>query len=258
MIKEVYFKYSDDRLEAYRKNDSVVIYDKTSKKYFLIDHWSHRRDFDWIRIETRFLFFAPLFMFGIIVCALIYAVFMARSQHVPINQGKFVPEVLACLALYGMGQVVIHELSHIGALRLFGYSHDSWGFALELGFWPTIFVRVNKVLLLPTSQRLVVHLAGVFSNAVVNLLLMILATIYQAPTVVLVCLCLYSVGIFVNTLPIFGSDGYKCLMVVLDIWEKRAEANGLAIFIKIVSIGLAAIYSIYILLQFITMGLLGR
>lgn len=244
--KHRYFKYRDGNYEAYRNKDGVTVFDRNSGAYFFVEKGKGLPLWEWVPLKVKNQYIPPMLLSSTVVVTIMY-VFGVVVHHngILIAEYRYVPIVFFFLLVYGLFQAVLHEAAHIFALSTFGYSADKIGFKFDYGFVPSFFVRVNKVLLLPPGQRMTVHLAGVFINSVVNLLLLFLAQQLNWGNVANAVFCLYTFGICVNFFPFFNSDGYKALICLLGIKEVMNEESISLKVVRWLSFLFVAAYFLY-------------
>lgn len=221
--KPRFFRYSDSGYEAYKDGRGATIYDRKQNSYFFIKNTSSLPDWQWEPICIKMGYIAPSIMASIILISALYAIWMFDNEKNIISQYRYIPTVLVILVIYGTVQAIIHELAHAYALSRFGYNVDKFGFRFEYRILPTFYVRVNKVLLLPPTRRIVVHLAGVFINSIVNTILLIQAQFINANPYFTTVLCIYSFSIVFNSLPLLNTDGYRAFLCILGINETISE-----------------------------------
>ena len=83
----------------------------------------------------------------------------------------FAFETWVWLVAYSLGQLAVHELAHVWALRFFGKRPDRFGFKLNYWVFPAFYVRMNDTHLLTQQEKIVVHSAGLFVNGVCGVLM---------------------------------------------------------------------------------------
>ncbi|HFI0562564.1 TPA: peptidase, partial [Streptococcus suis] len=141
--------------------------------------------------------------------------------------------------------IILHELGHISFFHLFGKKIDKIGFKFNYIF-PSFFVRMNDTYLLSKKERLIVHSGGMMFSLLINTIVFLLGIILN--NILLVYLAKYmSIDIIFNSLPIMNSDGYKVILSLKGIEEKKNfEENSCFIqIIKTVNILLAIVYTIW-------------
>ncbi|MFW5700349.1 MAG: hypothetical protein ACOCWM_01560 [Cyclobacteriaceae bacterium] len=127
--------------------------------------------------------------------------------------------------IFGILSVTFHELGHVTAANFFGAKHGGIGGGFYL-FSPVYFADVTDIWKLPSRQRIVVNLAGIYFELIICSIYMIVGVIFQFQF-----LSVIAVFIVLNTLlnlnPFLRSDGYWILTDVLEIpnlYKKSAAA----------------------------------
>jgi len=243
---KTYRVFSNEDLDASWLRDEIVVYLKDENRYVRTTPTKETGDIPWktIRYKTRWFLPAIVAFFVVTSAALPIATHVTSppNNKVEVN----VALVLASLFLYSAIQVAVHELSHILALRAFGEKHDRIGARLEYNFLPTIYVRINRVLLLPREQRCMVHLAGVAANAIINTMVFT-STFHFAPNGVLFQVStVYSIALAINVLPFLNTDGYRALITMLNVGDTKQSTQSLPYrIIKVSSIFFFLCYAVY-------------
>lgn len=98
--------------------------------------------------------------------------------------------------------------------------------------FPTIFVRMNDVYLLTKEEKIMVHIAGISTNVIMNSMVMIFAYIIQNDFLFAITQ-FYVIGIMMNIAPVLNSDGYKILLTFNSSNEKKEKVHN-SPWIKIV------------------------
>ena len=115
--------------------------------------------------------------------------------------------------------VILYEGAHVVALRICGRKADKIGVKMNYLIFPAFYVRMNQILLLPASDKVLVHIAGIWVNLAINLLLFALNALWVHSSDLGHSLAFAVVTLSVNALPVLNSDGYRCLLAWTDVNE---------------------------------------
>lgn len=243
---KTYRVFSNEDLDASWLRDEIVVYLKNENRYVRTMPVKETGDIPWKTVRYKTRWFLPgivaLFVVASAVLPIATRITFQPNNNVEVN----VTLVLVLLFLYSATQVAIHELSHILVLRTFGEKHDRIGARLEYNFLPTIYVRINRVLLLPREQRCMVHLAGVAANAIINTTVYI-SSFHFAPNGILFQVStVYSIALAINVLPFLNTDGYRALITMLNIGDTKQSTRSLPYrIIKVSSVFFFLCYAVY-------------
>lgn len=244
--KRVYYHYKDDYFEAYKDDSGIVILDRAKDKYFYLKEAPPEFSIKWNRIEYRSL---NIIVYAIIVSifvSLFLSIYLAYRSNFSYVNFRYAPKFFIYFTLYSIAQVMIHELSHIIALKINGYKYDKFGFRLDYKILPSFYVRVNKIQLLASDRKLIVHLSGVFTNALINGIATCVCLQIDPPLFVRSIFIIYSFGIVINSLPFINSDGFKSMLIVLDVKEFRYKKSTVVTATKYVSILCIIVYVLFV------------
>lgn len=137
---------------------------------------------------------------------------------------------VAPLVLAGMIAISLtHELCHAAAAYAYGVMPPSVGIGLYLCF-PVFYADVTGIWCLPARQRIIVNLAGVYVQLLLNLPLMWLASRSDATPAhwfVLVLAWMNAGAAFVNLIPFAKLDGYWVVADWIGSAHLQRDANAL-------------------------------
>lgn len=244
--KRIYYHYKGEYFEAHKDGNGVVVLDRTRNKYFYLKEVSPKLDIDWERVEYRSLYTIVFVMIGIVISSILLTNYLAYQTDFSYLTFRYAPTFIFYFALYSIVQVILHEMSHILSLRISGYKHDKFGFTLDYNILPSFYVRVNKVQLLTVDKKLIVHLSGVFANSIVNFIAVGICLVVKPPLFVSSIFIIYSFGILINSLPFINSDGFKSMLVFLDIKEFKYSKSTIVTVTKYVSIFCMLLYVLFV------------
>lgn len=212
-----YLRASTEDYILLSKGEQTFVYFTSKRKCYVGKTEEFEENHTW-QVEYTYHEYRYAFIIFIITAACI-----AWSLHLYIssnlNSYRYLssyPHLLSLL-FYALFQALIHEYSHVLALRLHGQKIDSWGFHFNLGFIPSIFVRINRVYLLPPGFRITVHLAGVFANAVSNTTFLISSYHCTQLSASAPIFLIFNFAILFNIIPFVNSDGYRALLTLLNL-----------------------------------------
>ena len=152
-------------------------------------------------------------LFVLAVANIVAALQGSISSSVPLAMIVFVPYIIF--------SIILHEGAHILALRGFGRRHDKVGFKLHYVILPAFYVRMSQSHLLDRYERLVVHAAGIVSNLALNLLLFTINDLWIRSANLSMALNFATVALIANALPFLNSDGYRVILALGDVPERR-------------------------------------
>lgn len=239
----VNYKYQDENYELVKKNNKIIVKDKNKNSFFSIEESEiNVKQIDWKISQSKL---SPLnfTLYSVFFCSLffmnMYILIFSVKQHVR-STSLFSLFFLLYLVFF----IFIHELGHITCFKIFKGHIDKLGFKFNYIF-PSFFVRMNEVHLLNKYEALLVHTGGLLFSLILNNLLYFISSYFH-----------YSIGIAIsqyfsfdilwNSIPILNSDGYKILLTIFSIEEKKKIAHNASLiwFIKIINWVVVGIYTI--------------
>ena len=131
--------------------------------------------------------------------------------------------VLIVAVLFG---ILAHEYAHGLTCRHFGRKVRGAGFLLYFGI-PGFYVDTTDIWMAPRPQRVTVSLAGVYANAVlagIGMLVVALAPPSVASDLALLFVAILNVLICANLVPVLEKDGYYALSDCLEMPRLRRRA----------------------------------
>lgn len=244
-MKKTLKMFDSPKYEVFGENDVYVVKDKEKHKFYAISP----KEVDELNIELSereekvsiigfyifllFIFFLELFN--------IYIALYDTKLYGDITRSTFI----SSLALYLLVFIVFHELGHIVYFKYFGKKIDSIGFKFNYIF-PSVFVRMNDTYLLSKKEKIIVHLGGLLFSLVMNNLIFGLGIIFNSG--ILIFLAKYmSIDIVMNSIPMMNSDGYKVILAIKGVVEKKifVENNDFIKRIKIINILFVIVYTFW-------------
>lgn len=213
-------RYLADSMEVTAEGDTVVVHDRRSDRYFLTererlpaevqagltDATSHVSD-----SQSGVLL-------GSTVLLILATVFVLAFGEVgPTSFGGLMP----ALACYGVVSVAVHEGAHLWALHHCGRRADRVGFKMHYLVLPAFYVRMNQSVLLARAERIFVHVAGVFANLTLGLLLMLANLLWWRAAAAQEAFGIVAVSILLNCAPFLNSDGYRVILALSNTHELK-------------------------------------
>lgn len=158
-LKEHYHVYNDDYYEVAINSKNAVIHDKLSNKYYGTRSTSVPAEIARLSQEHSSVFSVRTSLFGaasIVVLLITNMIISMRSSTV------VTPHFFLWFVPYMIFSVTLHEGAHVVALRICGRKPDKIGLKMNYLIFPAFYVRMNQVLLLPVSDKVLVHIAGIW------------------------------------------------------------------------------------------------
>lgn len=233
------------RYEVFGENDAYVVKDKEKHKFYTISP----KEINELNIEllereekvsTIGFYVFILFIFFLELVNLYIAV-----SDIKLYGSVTKENFISSLVLYLLIFIVFHELGHIVCFKYFGRKIDKVGFKFNYVF-PSFFVRMNDTYLLSKKEKIIVHLGGLLFSLLMNNILFCVGLIFTNG--VLISLAKYmSIDIIVNSIPMMNSDGYKVILAVREVVEKKLfiENNKFIKTIKLINIIFVIVYTLW-------------
>lgn len=123
--------------------------------------------------------------------------------------------------------VGVHELSHAMAAAHFGITILRFRISVYLGFIPFVYLQLSGLYTLSRARRIIVWLAGLYSNLVLGCVLIILDHYQWQPTVQMILHNAAALNLFLaaaNLVPFLPTDGYYVLSTLLRRHNVRSHA----------------------------------
>ncbi len=235
--------YKDDNYEIFGEEDQYIVKDIQEQKYYKLTA-TEIKNFN-LKFKNREekISSLNLFIFFIILFSLeIFNIYIVLKSVVEeIDEIDFIYSLCIYLPMF----IILHELGHISFFHLFDKKIDKVGFKFNYIF-PSFFVRMNDTYLLSKKERLIVHSGGMMFSLLINTFVFLLGVMLN--NVLLVYLAKYmSIDIMFNSLPMMNSDGYKVILSLKGMEEKKnfEENRRLIQIIKVVNIFFVIVYTIW-------------
>ncbi|MBU4213727.1 MAG: M50 family metallopeptidase [Actinobacteria bacterium] len=212
--------YEDSDVELLRKGSTVTAKLKSSRRFVEIPleelpqvPWSPRLESLSRRKFAAYMIAlcaAILFASGTALCE-------AQNLHVDLMRWR----LWLWLVAYSFSQLFLHELAHILTLRHFGRRPDRMGFTVNYWIFPAFYVRMNDTHLLTRSEKIVVHSSGLFVNAIMGAIAFLVVDLLELGDAGRFVVAWYAVAMMMNAVPLLNSDGYKVVLAVCGVSERR-------------------------------------
>ena len=158
--------------------------------------------------------------------------------------GPSSPFAMLVFVPYILLSIVIHEGAHIAALRAFGRRHDKVGFRFHYVILPAFYVRMSQSHLLDRYERLVVHAAGILTNLTINIFAYAINEFWLRSANLAMAMQFATVALVANALPFLSSDGYRVILALADIPERRRFLENPR-WIRIIKVASGALVVVY-------------
>lgn len=246
--RPVYKHFMTDEMEVVVQGERSIVFDKARNKYYQIPTTGVPADIIEKTVYRNTLV-TPLFAYAFVIAGiflLIANLAISMTQNAALSYQFiwfFVPYILF--------SVVLHEGAHIVALRMMGRDYDKLGFKLHYFILPAFYVRMNQSILLSKYEKMVVHGSGIVVNLFTNMCLFILNLLVFNSSEVYSSVIFATVTLAYNAVPMLNSDGYRVLLAVADINERKKHGNNKLWIrvIKTVSWVVVMLYGIGIVLE---------
>lgn len=103
--------------------------------------------------------------------------------------------------------IFIHETGHASAAYRFGVTPKEIGIGLYF-IYPVFFTNVTDIWKLPAKQRMIVNLAGIYFQLLINLLLILIFYTTALKSLCFILLVINTISVLTSFNPFFRYDGY--------------------------------------------------
>lgn len=240
--KVALFKYSDEQYDMSKEENDVFVKDKNSHKYFQISASKIEKIhiIQWKKYASK-VSKNQMLTFLILFILLYVWNFCIVFYKTPDVSGIFLQFTIFAL-LYLIIFIVIHEAGHIFFYKKFGGKINKIGFKLNYIF-PSLYVRINDTYLFSKYEKLVVHGGGLLFSLILNGFLFFLANVFDMNILITLTKVMF-LDIIWNTTPVLNSDGYKIMLTLFSVNEKKYLKNNskFVLLFKIVNLIVISIY----------------
>lgn len=225
-------------------SDTVIIQDKAGGRFFEIPASTVPKDqVAWKTVEKHHSTLALIlywFAFAVLATLNVIELFLQDSA-----KAALVQNFIVALCIYIIPFIFLHECGHVLALRKYNGKVGKIGFKLNYIF-PSFYVRMNDTYMMDRVEKLYVHSAGLMISMTMNMFLAV-AGIWLHYSVLLYLSQYMAFDILLNTIPMLNSDGYKILLALFSINEKKSitSSSPVVAVIKVFNIVIVVIYSIW-------------
>lgn len=169
--------------------------------------------------------FIPIFILTILSNIIIYL--LLPKVYLSTEATNLAVYVLVVYPLYFI-ILFMHEFGHIAATRNVGLKERCVNFAMYYVL-PMLYVRLDDTWAICRKDRIMINLAGIAVQALINLPLLILALISPSHTILqqvsYITFWMNTVTILMNLIPFMKLDGYWILSDLLNIPNLASESN---------------------------------
>lgn len=123
------------------------------------------KSLDRISSYVSFLF-NPLFFYTSLILMLLFTIISIMSFNSSDFNKHMVITNVAAYASISFVILMLHELGHVAACHKYGAKHNGIGFGFYL-FTPVFFADVSDAWKLPTKERTIINLAGIYFEFVI-------------------------------------------------------------------------------------------
>lgn len=249
MRKTEYRRYKADKVEILAYGDELVIKDREKNKFYHAKQESLKKDIPWQYFNSKVTWLEASLLVFLTVLMAVEAIVLSSKQAGSVTPNLTIGILVPVFVTFTIAQIVVHEFAHAAVLHYFGRSPDRIGFHLSLWVFPSVYVRMNDVTMLPYQDRIVVDDAGLVVNALISLLASVCNMFIRSIPAATV-LEVYNLALVFNMLPILHTDGYRILLAFFRMNEYRsAGSNGrIIVAIKVLSYLIAILYALLFML----------
>lgn len=229
-MKNTYLRFENNNYEIVKIDDKYIVKDKKNKVYY--EKMLLPCKIPFLSIKSK-ITNKQLIIFIIVFVLLIllnFIYFFLDNQKKEYGEKEFI----VFFSLYSFLQVVSHEYAHYITFSLFGRKIDKFGVKFNYIF-PSFYIRMNDIYMLSNQEKIIVHSAGLFINYFINFTVLIISSLIENSVLIHDISALFLLALFINTLPILNSDGYKIALVFLKYNEKKIyKGNNIVIKLAVV------------------------
>lgn len=227
-MENTYLRFENHNFEIVKIDDKYIIKDKKNKVYY--EKIVLPCEIPFLSVKSKItnkqlIFFIVVF---ILLIFLNFIYFFLDNQRKEYGEKEFI----IFFSLYSFFQVMLHEYAHYITFKIFGRKIDKFGVKFNYIF-PSFYVRMNDIYMLPNQEKIIVHSAGLFINYFINFMVLIISSLIGNLVLIHDISSLFLLALFTNTMPILNSDGYKIALVFLKYNEKKVY-KGNNVVIKLV------------------------
>lgn len=247
MRKKGYFTYNDEQCEMLKHGDEITVKDKASHRYYILHDLTRLRQVTWVARQPRVSWGVSVATVVLVLALSVYVTGASFVAGVYVKRLGWHSTLLIAFTAFTIVQILIHESAHWMALKYFGRKPDSMGFHLSLYVFPSVYVRMNDISMLPFQERLVVSNSGLLINSVIDTVLVACNQFAWHQWGISQIVGLYNLGLIFNVLPILHTDGYRVLLALVERNEARHWRENPP-FIKVISVFSYFVAALYVLM----------
>ncbi len=167
-------------------------------------------------------FFIPYIFYSLLTLMFLFSLFILFFFKSNQNNFMFSYSNIFVFVSCSFIILMLHELGHVAACNKFGANHKGIGFGFYL-FSPVFFADVSDAWKLPTKQRMIVNLGGIYIEFIIVTILFIVFLITNSPVLFYIGIALL-IHIGVNLNPFLRYDGYWLLSDITNTSNLRSKS----------------------------------
>lgn len=169
------------------------------------------------------LFSPERFYFVLSFCLLVVGTTLIANYQKLNLELTLSKDFLVIFALINVISLFLHELGHATACRKFGADHGGIGFGFYI-FSPVLFADVSDAWKLKPSERIIIDLAGLYMQSVLNAFILLLYFLFDNNQILMASF-IFSIGMLLNLNPFFRRDGYWAVCDALNIPNLKTKSD---------------------------------
>ncbi len=191
-------------------NYSIVLFSKN-----LVNHFSNK--LTWLFHKKIFI---TLILMSISVSVYI---FFFYPLNVKISNVSILETVASYIIIFTI--LILHEFGHASSSAYYKIKPEEIGFGFYLIF-PVLFANVTKIWKLKRNQRIVVNLAGIYFQLIINILLFIFFILIGSKSSYILSIMKINILVVLYSLiPFIRNDGYWIYSDYFDIQNLNQKSN---------------------------------
>ncbi|WP_235606436.1 hypothetical protein [Macrococcoides caseolyticum] len=139
------------------------------------------------------------------------------------------------MASYFIINLILHELSHILSLKLFGKKFNKVGIKLNYYIFPSFYVQMNEIYMLSKNEKIFIHISGILTNLIFMTFIQYVNIRWINDEALTRGYMYFMLDMVWNIAPFLNSDGYKTLITLLDM-DEFTDRKENSKFIKIIQL----------------------
>ena len=220
-MREILRQFQNEKYRGICSDDSFIIKDLRTGKFYELDtsefeksnlsYTERKSKFNDIEIGIIALFFVVIYGFNI---------YISLKEKYYEGNGRF-SNLTIMFLLYMIIFIFFHEMGHFLCLKICGIKECKFGVKINYIFL-SFYIRMNDIYLLTKNEKLFVHSGGLVVSVLLNAVTYLFGLITHNEIICFLTQIMVW-DIVMNTIPVFDSDGYKILLTLLNINERRQK-----------------------------------